>query len=86
MTRSKEIVNEAFIERMMEHLYEGAIWEWKDTGHKYVHNMGMLTAQKKKGWKALRSIVGKEWFDNHVYPLGANLAVAEVALSLSSLA
>ena len=82
-SRSEEIVNEAFFERMMEHMTEGGIWTWIDTGHTYIHSMGMLTAHKKKGWKALRSIVGKEWFDSHVYPLGANLAFAELAQSLA---
>jgi hypothetical protein len=76
-SRSEEIVNEAYFERMMENLKEGGIWTWQDTGHVYIHTTGMLTAQKKKGWKALRSIVGKRWFDNHVHPLGANLAVLE---------
>lgn len=56
-SRSEEIVNEAFFERMMEHMTEGGIWTWIDTGHMYIHNKGMLAAHNKEGWQALMSIV-----------------------------
>jgi hypothetical protein len=80
-SRSEEIVNEAFFERMMEHMTEGGIWTWIDTGHTYIHSVGRLMANNKEGWQALRSIVGKEWFDSHVYPLGLNLPSAAVAMA-----